>query len=126
MNIVIGDGQDGSVIEQRQHDDHHCGEWIEVEHQNRQRHKQEHAQRFGNAVDCIAVHPLEDAAALLDRVDDYRQPEVRSTIDAAARAASVAPETAMPQSAFLSAGASFTPSPVMPTMCPRCCKTSTM
>ena len=45
---------------------------------------------------------------------------------AAARAASVAPETAMPQSAFFSAGASFTPSPVMPTMWPCCCKTSTM
>jgi len=37
-------------------------------------------------------------------------------MDAAARAASVAPETAMPQSAFLRAGASFTPSPVIPTM----------
>ena len=32
----------------------------------------------------------------------------------------------MPQSAFFSAGASFTPSPVMPTMWPRCCRTSTM
>ena len=32
----------------------------------------------------------------------------------------------MPQSAFFSAGASFTPSPVMPTMCPRFCSTSTM
>ena len=45
-------------------------------------------------------------------------PGVVSTMDAAARAASVAPETAMPQSAFFSAGASFTPSPVMPTMWP--------
>ena len=45
---------------------------------------------------------------------------------AAARAASVAPETAMPQSAFFSAGASFTPSPVMPTMWPLFCRTSTM
>ena len=47
-------------------------------------------------------------------------------MSAAARAASVAPETAMPQSAFLSAGASFTPSPVMPTMWPRCWSASTM
>ena len=54
------------------------------------------------------------------------RPGVNSTMDAAARAASVAPETAMPQSAFLSAGASFTPSPVMPTMWPRRCRTSTM
>src|SRR5881392_605249 len=35
---------------------------------------------------------------------------------AAARAASVAPETAMPTSACLRAGASLTPSPVIPTM----------
>ena len=34
-----------------------------------------------------------------------------NTIDAAARAASVAPETAIPQSAFFRAGASLTPSP---------------
>ena len=47
-------------------------------------------------------------------------------MSAAARAASVAPDTAMPQSAFFSAGASFTPSPVMPTMWPRFCRTSTM
>ena len=32
----------------------------------------------------------------------------------------------MPQSAFFSAGASFTPSPVMPTMWPRFCRTSTI
>ena len=54
------------------------------------------------------------------------RPGVISTMDAAARAASVAPDTAMPQSAFFSAGASFTPSPVMPTMWPRFCRTSTM
>mmetsp|Transcript_4027 Transcript_4027/g.5661 ORF Transcript_4027/g.5661 Transcript_4027/m.5661 type:complete len:210 (+) Transcript_4027:444-1073(+) len=41
-----------------------------------------------------------------------------STRSAAARAASVAPATAMPMSAFLSAGASLTPSPVMPHMYP--------
>ena len=47
-------------------------------------------------------------------------------MSAAARAASVAPDTAMPQSAFLSAGASLTPSPVIPTMWPRFCSTSMM
>ena len=49
-----------------------------------------------------------------------------STTSAAARAASVAPDTAIPQSAFFSAGASFTPSPVMPTMWPRLCRISTI
>ena len=41
-----------------------------------------------------------------------------STIEAAALAASVAPCTAMPISARFSAGASLTPSPVMPVMWP--------
>src|SRR5664279_4083452 len=54
------------------------------------------------------------------------RPGVSSTIEAAARAASVAPETAMPQSSFFMAGASFTPSPVMPTMWPCFCRMSTM
>ena len=39
---------------------------------------------------------------------------------AALRAASVAPLTAMPQSACLRAGASLTPSPVIATIWPRC------
>ena len=46
-----------------------------------------------------SYHPLEDAAALLDGVDNDRQAEASRTMDAAAWAASVAPETAMPQSA---------------------------
>ncbi len=73
MNVVIRDGQDGAVVEHGDHHDHHCGHGIEVKHQDRQRHEEQHAQRFGDAVDRVAVHPLEDTAALLDRVDDYRQ-----------------------------------------------------
>ena len=49
------------------------------------------------------------------------RPGAVSTMSAAARAASVAPSTAMPIWAFLSAGASFTPSPVIPTVWPAPC-----
>mmetsp|Transcript_36304 Transcript_36304/g.43877 ORF Transcript_36304/g.43877 Transcript_36304/m.43877 type:complete len:284 (-) Transcript_36304:1723-2574(-) len=49
-----------------------------------------------------------------------------STISALALAASVEPLTAMPTSARFKAGESFTPSPVMPTMYPRCLNASTM
>jgi hypothetical protein len=42
------------------------------------------------------------------------RPSALSTMSEAARAASVAPATAIPMSARLSAGASFTPSPVIP------------
>src|SRR5262245_26427490 len=45
---------------------------------------------------------------------------------AALLAASVAPLTAIPQSACLRAGASLTPSPVMPTMWPRACRVFTI
>ena len=50
---------------------------------------------------------------------------VRTTA-AADFAASVAPATAIPQSAFFSAGASLTPSPVMQTMWPFFCRSSTI
>ena len=53
-------------------------------------------------------------------------PGLVSTMSAAARAASVEPCTAMPMSAFFSAGASFTPSPVMPTAYPARRSASTM
>ena len=74
VNVVIGNGQDGAVVEQRQHHDHHRRQRIEVEDQDRQRHEEQHADRLGDAVDRVAVHALEDAAALLDGVDDHREP----------------------------------------------------
>ena len=53
------------------------------------------------------------------------RPSRVSTTLAAPLATSVAPKTAMPTSAWRSAGASFTPSPVMPTTCPAACRLST-
>ena len=73
MNIVIGDGQDGAVIEQRYHHDHHRGDRIEVKHQDRQRHEQQHTQCFGDAVNGVAVHPLENFPTLLDGINNHRQ-----------------------------------------------------
>ncbi|GER29423.1 hypothetical protein STAS_05284 [Striga asiatica] len=49
-----------------------------------------------------------------------------STISDALLAASVASATAIPISAFLRAGASFTPSPVIPHICFRACKRLTI
>jgi hypothetical protein len=51
---------------------------------------------------------------------------VTSTISAAALAASVAQLTAIQQSAFLSAGASFTQSPVIQTIISALCNLSTI
>ncbi len=73
MHIVIRDGQDRAVIEQRQHHNHHRRQRIKVKDQNCQRHEQQHAQRFGDAINCVTVHPLENPPALLDRVNDHRQ-----------------------------------------------------
>ena len=71
MDVVIGDGQDGAIVEQRQHHDHHRRHRIKVEDQDRQRHEQQHAQRLGDAVDRVAVHPLENAPALLDCINNH-------------------------------------------------------
>ena len=73
LNVVIRDGKNGSIVQHGNHHDHHCGHGIKIKYQDRQRHEEEHAQRFGDAIDRIAVHPLENAAAFLDRVDDHRE-----------------------------------------------------
>ena len=73
LNIVIGNRQNGPVVEQGQHHDHYRGEGIEVEDQDRQRHEEQHPQRLRDAVNGVTVHPLEDAATLLDCVNDHRQ-----------------------------------------------------
>ena len=59
-------------------------------------------------------------AGLPSRITSYNvcYTKLLRMISAAARAASVALDTAKPQSAFFKAGASLTPSPVMETMCP--------
>ena len=72
-DVVISDGQDSSIVEKRQHDDHHGGEGIEVEHQDGERHEEQHTQRLRDAVDGVAVHSLKDSSAFLDCVDDHRQ-----------------------------------------------------
>ncbi len=69
------------------------------------------------AVNGVAIHALEYLAALFDGVNDDGEPGSGQNDCRRDLAASVAPETAIPASAFFNAGASFTPSPVMPTMC---------
>ena len=73
MNIIVGNGENCAIIEQRQHHDHDGRHRVEVKNQNRQRHEEQHPQRLGDAVDRVAVHPLEDLAALLDRINDDGQ-----------------------------------------------------
>ena len=66
-------GRGRAVVEQREHHDHHCRQRIKVEDEDGRSHEQQHAQRLGDAVDRVAVHPLEDTAALLDRINNDRQ-----------------------------------------------------
>ena len=73
-----------------------------------------------DTIDCVAVHPLKDAAAFAMIASIITEKTWRQRHDGKlqpARPQSVAPETAMPASRpFFNAGASLTPSPVMPTM----------
>ena len=70
---------------------------------------------------------VEDDTALFDGRSDRLEPIVTRTMAAACFATSV-PRTpiATPTSAFLSAGASFTPSPSIATMAPRACSAVTI
>src|ERR1700691_44913 len=73
MHLVISDRENGAVVEYGNHHDHHRGHGVEIKYEDRQRHEEQHAESFGDAIDCVTVHPLEDAAALLDRIDDHRE-----------------------------------------------------
>ena len=64
----------GQVVEQRQQHHHDRGDRIEIEDQDARRHEQQKPHGLGDAVDRVAVHPLEDAARLLDRRGDHRKP----------------------------------------------------
>ncbi len=74
MHIVVGNRQDRGIIQQRDHHDHDGRHGVEIEHQDRQRHEEQHPHGLGDPVNRIAVHALEDPATLLDRIDDHGQP----------------------------------------------------
>ena len=57
---VVGDRQDGPVVQQRQEHDHHRGDGVEIEHEDRQRHEQQHADGLGDAVGGVAGQTSED------------------------------------------------------------------
>ena len=82
----------GKVIEDRDEHDHDRGYRVEVEHHDRERHKEQYADSFGNPVDCVAVHALEDLARFCNRSGDYRETgrrehEVRGRTSGVGRAA---------------------------------------
>ena len=70
-DAVIGNRQYGAIVQQCQQHDHHRSYGVEVENQDRKRHKQEHPDRLRNAVDRVAGHALENLAALFYGVDDH-------------------------------------------------------
>jgi len=84
VHVVVGDGQDRAVVEQRQHHDHDRGHRVEVEDQNGQGDKQQHPplQGFRDSVDRVTVHPLEDLAASLIASMITDKPAASSTMSA--------------------------------------------
>ena len=65
--------RDGAfLIEEGQQDDHNSGDRVEIEDDHRKYHEDHDANRFRNAIDRVTVHPFEDPACLLYRIDDHR------------------------------------------------------
>ena len=48
-----------------------CGDRIEIEDEDARGHEQQQADRFGDAVDRVTRHALEDPTRLLDRRGDH-------------------------------------------------------
>ena len=118
-DIVIGDGHDRYVVEERKRDDHDRGQRLELERYDRRHYDCHDVESHGDTVIDITLDTLKNLPRNSDGVQIVESPGAVRMSAAALRAASVAPLTAMPQSACLSAGASLTPSPVMATICPR-------
>ena len=73
QHIVVGDGHDRDVVEQRQRHDHDRGERLEAEEDVGQDHDEHDVERHRDPVVDVALDPLEDLARLDDGVDDRRQ-----------------------------------------------------
>ena len=69
---IESDGHYRHVVEEGQQDNHDGSNGIEIEDDHRQYHENHDANRFCDAVDCIAVHPFEDPPRLLYRIDYHR------------------------------------------------------
>ena len=72
-NIVIGDGHDRDVVQQRQRDDHDRGQRLDVEEHARKHHHQHDRDGHCDTVEDIAVDALKDLPRFYDSVDDRRQ-----------------------------------------------------
>ncbi len=71
--VVVSDGHNGHVIEERQQDDHDRGDRVEVEHNHRQHHEDHDADGLGDTVNGVGIHAFEDAPGFLDSADDGGQ-----------------------------------------------------
>ena len=77
IGVVIGNGHDGDVVQQRQQDDHDGGQGKVVEGEHGRHHEDHDVDGHGDAVNSVTRHALKDAPGFLHRSDDDRQPRFR-------------------------------------------------
>ena len=125
-DVVVRDGHDRNVVEQRQHDDHRRRQRLEPQEHDRRHHQQHDVERHRDAVVHVALDALEDLPRADDGVDDGR--EAGSRQDQGGGAARGVGGAADGDAAIglAQGGASLTPSPVIATMWPRCCSALTI
>ena len=72
-DLVIGDGHDRNIIQQRQRDDHDGRQRLKAENDARQHDDEHDVDRHGDAIIDVTRDPLEDLPRFDDGVDDGRQ-----------------------------------------------------
>ena len=72
-DVVIRDGHDRNVVEQRQHDDHRRRQRLKLEEHDRRHDQQHDVERHRDAVVDVALDALEDLPRADDGVDDGRE-----------------------------------------------------
>ena len=74
LGIVIGNGQDGNIVEQGQYNDHQGRDRVKVKDHDGQGHEQDNTNSLRNSKDGVALHPFKGDSGLLNGVIDNRQP----------------------------------------------------
>ncbi len=71
--VIITDRDNGQVVQEREHYDHHRGDRIDVEEDHSERDEEHDTYRLYDAIDGVTVHPLEYPAGSLHRLHDHRK-----------------------------------------------------
>jgi len=72
LHSILGNGHDGSIVQDGDNKDHERGE-VEFPYQSNEHESKHNTDGDGNSVDCVILHPLEDGSACQNSTHDHTE-----------------------------------------------------